>query len=225
MKSYDDPPEYRRGSFDDPPPAFDWMEDTWELAQTDVHRTTADMADDIAWDMNQRGLKEYPIHVLQAMLMQYLDDHNYVIAVKRRVRVAEPVDQVDLDKFGNANEFTRQAAETAGKLAVAGWVYYLHVGERLKIGYTSSPEKRLKSYPPGSRLIAIHPGTKATETDMHQRFRHALVDGREWFNPDDLAIREHITEVLKQFGPPPEQYQPRYRSNTAAKVKPKGWTA
>lgn len=70
-----------------------------------------------------------------------------------------------------------------------GYVYYLHVGDRIKIGFSVDPDRRLAQYPPGSRLIAIRIGTKKTERAEHIRYDKHLADGREWF---------HYSEELEQ---------------------------
>lgn len=79
-----------------------------------------------------------------------------------------------------------------------GFVYYLQVGELIKIGYTQTPERRLKSYPPDSKLLAIHPGTIKTEQQVHHKFFNYLTHGREWFTPSE-EITEHIQNVHEQF--------------------------
>lgn len=79
-----------------------------------------------------------------------------------------------------------------------GHVYYLQVGELIKIGYTADLYQRLASYPPNSKLLATHPGTLKVERQMHHKFLHRLSSGREWFAPaDDLA--EHIAKVKRDF--------------------------
>lgn len=82
-----------------------------------------------------------------------------------------------------------------------GWVYYLRVGERVKIGYSADVKRRMRAYPPESRLLAVHPGTPQLETDMHRRFTGSRAAGREWFRetPD---LSEHIEQVVAQFGEP-----------------------
>lgn len=82
-----------------------------------------------------------------------------------------------------------------------GWIYYLLVADKVKIGYTKDVKRRLRSYPPGSPLLALHPGTKQLETDMHAKFAGSKAAGREWFL-DTPELREHVKEVIAQFGEP-----------------------
>lgn len=82
-----------------------------------------------------------------------------------------------------------------------GWVYYVQIGDRIKIGYASDVAARLRAYPPEHKLLAVHPGTRTLEADMHQQFRGSRAAGREWYypHPDLLA---HIDQVVAQFGKP-----------------------
>lgn len=79
-----------------------------------------------------------------------------------------------------------------------GMVYYLQVGELIKIGYSQRVENRIKSYPPDSKLLATHPGTIKTEQQMHYKFFNDLAHGREWFTPSP-ELEQHIQDVRKQF--------------------------
>lgn len=93
-------------------------------------------------------------------------------------------------------------AEEAGVKAIApGWVYYVQLGDRIKIGYASDVAARLKAYPPGTKLLATHPGTLALERDMHQQFRGSRAAGREWYYQHQDLL-DHIAEVVRQFGEP-----------------------
>lgn len=81
-----------------------------------------------------------------------------------------------------------------------GTIYYLRVGDLIKIGFTSYMEDRMRSYPPNAELLAQHPGTRETERQMHHRFLHRVAKGREWFTPCD-EIDLHITQVREKFQP------------------------
>lgn len=79
-----------------------------------------------------------------------------------------------------------------------GFIYYLRVGDLIKIGYTLYVEDRMKAYPPNSELLATHPGTRQTERQMHHKFLHLLEQGREWF-AEGAELIEHIENVRNQF--------------------------
>lgn len=80
------------------------------------------------------------------------------------------------------------------RLTEPGEVYYLLVGELVKIGFTANLESRLKQYPPNAILLTRHPGTMTLEADMHNRFKRHLAKGREWFRQAP-ELMEHIQGV------------------------------
>jgi hypothetical protein len=101
-----------------------------------------------------------------------------------------------------------------------GWIYYVLVGERVKIGWTTDVKKRLLQYPPDSPLLAMHPGTKATERDMHVKFAGSRAAGREWFL-DTPELRRHIDDVIAQFGEPDRaRYERRGRMGSGLRAAP-----
>lgn len=60
-------------------------------------------------------------------------------------------------------------------------VYYVRVGEHIKIGYTRNVSNRLSGYPPNSELLAVELGNKTLEKERHHQFHAYLAWGREWF--------------------------------------------
>lgn len=91
-----------------------------------------------------------------------------------------------------------------------GWVYLVQVDDLIKIGYSSQPLKRLRSYPPNAVVLAVYPGTTSMEKALHGQFRFALAKGREWFH-DRPEIREHIADVIATHGEPGPEYSNLYR--------------
>lgn len=96
-------------------------------------------------------------------------------------------------------ERREQLARTRGQLP--GWIYYIRIDGKVKIGYSADVRQRMRDYPPESELLAVHPGTRDLEADMHRRFVGSRAAGREWFRetPD---LTEHIGQVVAQFGDP-----------------------
>lgn len=78
-----------------------------------------------------------------------------------------------------------------------GWVYYLDVGGRLKIGFASDLGSRLRAYPPDTPVLARKRGTMADEKAEHQRCKPWLVAGREWYEINDSTLR--VVEEAKQY--------------------------
>lgn len=82
-----------------------------------------------------------------------------------------------------------------------GFVYFLRVGERIKIGYSADVKARMRAYPPGSELLAVEPGDRDLETQRHQQFAGSRTDGREWFRPAP-DILELVEEIVGTYGEP-----------------------
>jgi hypothetical protein len=73
-------------------------------------------------------------------------------------------------------------------------VYYMRIGDRIKIGYSSSLRKRLESINP-EELLAVEAGGMRREAERHAQFGHLRTHG-EWFRYEG-ALVEHI-ESLRQ---------------------------
>lgn len=69
--------------------------------------------------------------------------------------------------------------------------------ERIKIGYSAYPEKRinqlLTSSPYELEVLAVTPGTQDEERELHRRFAH-LRQHREWFT-DCEELRNYINQL------------------------------
>src|SRR5690606_26757054 len=78
-----------------------------------------------------------------------------------------------------------------------GFVYYIRIEQHIKIGYAIDVAKRMRAYPPSAVLLAAHPGTKATERQMHLEYRRYLDRGREWFKQGE-KLMAHIDEVVEK---------------------------
>lgn len=92
-----------------------------------------------------------------------------------------------------------------------GFVYYLQVGDRIKIGYSTDVKKRMRAYPPDSKLLAVEGGSPQLEAQRHREFAGSLVAGREWFRPDSVLL-EHIDRT-SQMDSDGRQFAHHYRTN------------
>lgn len=81
-------------------------------------------------------------------------------------------------------------------------VYYVQVGEHIKIGFTTNLKTRMNSYPPSRRLLATEPGGLSQEHLRHRQFGAHLALGNEWFRPAPELI-EHINELRRAAGSAP----------------------
>jgi hypothetical protein len=100
-----------------------------------------------------------------------------------------------------------------------GWVYYVRITDRIKVGYSTDVRQRMRAYPPHAQLLAIHPGTPTLERQVHADLKGHLAQGREWFRPDP-EVMAHIDRVLADFGPVPESFRYTFRDGSSAQVKP-----
>lgn len=112
--------------------------------------------------------------------------------------MARAARQRHLEKKQNAvmNVMRKAVGETG-----EGLVYYMRINGRIKIGYTANLAQRSRSYPPGTELLAVEPGTRELESRRHAQFSRSLAQGREWFAESD-AIKEHVTNLASAFGIP-----------------------
>lgn len=62
-------------------------------------------------------------------------------------------------------------------------VYYVRIGELIKIGTTGNLRSRMASYPPTRELLATEPGGVDVEAQRLRRFVQYRELGREWFRP------------------------------------------
>lgn len=99
-----------------------------------------------------------------------------------------------IDDAREANRRRLDAGKPAHAGPVPGWVYYLLIGDTIKIGYTKDLTTRLTAYPPTAQLLAAEPGTLKTERERHSRFAVHLTHGREWFR-DHPDIRAWIATL------------------------------
>lgn len=93
---------------------------------------------------------------------------------------------MDSDRLAEARKY-----RLAPRHARPGVVYYIRIGELVKIGFTVRWSNRRQGYPPTAELLAMEPGTLLVEAQRHAQFAHLLVHGREWFT-DAPDIRRHI---------------------------------
>lgn len=127
----------------------------------------------------------FPICLNHAsLLMGYLE-----------ARIQATVDTPDLLSRLVSYQFDAVQERGQRQRAVRGAVvYYLAVGDLIKIGMTRDLAARLKSYPPDAKLLAVEPGDEQVERNRHVRFAGFLSDRREWFRPGE-ALMAHIVSL------------------------------
>lgn len=71
-------------------------------------------------------------------------------------------------------------------------VYYMRVGNRVKIGWTTNLQKRVNSLMP-EEVLAVEQGGSTVEMKRHEQFDH-LRTAREWFRYEDPLVT-HIASL------------------------------
>ena len=77
-----------------------------------------------------------------------------------------------------------------------GWIYYLQVGDLIKIGFTYDLDRRVAQYPPNVKLLAFHAGTWELEQALHRRFSLEREKGREWYRPSEVVMK-HVDRAIE----------------------------
>jgi len=143
----------------------------------------------------------------------------HVETVRDKSGFAELVD-VERDRM------QRQAQDNARAVAATrarGWIYFLELDDKIKVGWTSNLENRIKSYPPHARMVVEYPATRADERDLHRTLRQSLVAGREWYarTPQVLnCMRDVQLAKAKQYAE--EQAASEARRAQASQAVPTG---
>jgi hypothetical protein len=100
--------------------------------------------------------------------------------------------QAEREEQARAKEAERE--RIAVKNAELGTVYYLRVGDHIKIGFAGNLHQRLTAYPPGSVLLAVEQGSLDVEASRHREFADFLAAGREWFVPG-ARLMDHVASL------------------------------
>jgi hypothetical protein len=132
------------------------------------------------------------------------EDPAYPHAVRALLRLAEAgFDAKD-------PELARRAADVGREQLVAvpavvpvkrirkwsGWVYYMRIGNRCKIGYTTNLTRRMLVVVP-EEVLAIEPGTLETEVQRHDEFSQ-LRTHAEWFRLEGPLVA-HVARVASEM--------------------------
>lgn len=89
---------------------------------------------------------------------------------------------------------TEAFAQVARPRPYKAVVYYVKVGQYIKIGWTGNLAQRLAAYPPYADLLATEDGDYELEAKRLLQFRATLMHGREWFRPS-AALLKHINSL------------------------------
>lgn len=81
-------------------------------------------------------------------------------------------------------------------------VYYLDLGQHIKIGFTTNLQQRLNALRADKdQLLAIEPGGRDVERARHDQFAHERLDRRENFRISD-RLTDHVQRIRADYGLP-----------------------
>lgn len=96
----------------------------------------------------------------------------------------------------------RVAKTPSGRLKAQSQVYYVRLGDHIKIGYTVNMTQRMNALRADlSQVLATEPGGRELEAERHQQFAAERVSRREDFNPSRRLLA-HIEEIRAEHGEP-----------------------
>lgn len=94
-----------------------------------------------------------------------------------------------------------EKAKVAKLADLNGDIYFVRVGDLIKVGWSREVWNRVKSYGASAEVLCCYPGTRNDETNLHRQLRPALAKGREWYHDGPV-----IQMFLEQAHRHPDSY-------------------
>jgi hypothetical protein len=102
--------------------------------------------------------------------------------------------RLEVSSAANRETIRLEAIEASRSRADRGVVYFIRIGDLVKIGKTLDLKKRLTSFSyPGIELLATEPGYTEREGALHRRFKEYRRAG-EWFSYGP-NLRAHVASL------------------------------
>lgn len=102
------------------------------------------------------------------------------------------------ERLAQEIERGKRNTERRLRLEAQSVVYYVRIGDRIKIGYTTNLSQRMAALRvEPHNLLATEPGGRRLEAERHEQFADYRFGRREDFI-DAQAIREHIQELQER---------------------------
>lgn len=95
----------------------------------------------------------------------------------------------------------RDADREAWKARHDGNIYFVRLNGLVKAGWSRDVHERLRAYGPDVEVLAVYPGTRQDETDLHRQLRPALARGREWYE-DGPIVAAFVAQAIAEHGEP-----------------------
>jgi hypothetical protein len=136
-----------------------------------------------------------------------MPDLDYPVCQRHAVKIAAAV----AAHVNDDSRIARMLLQTAWYPAVAQAdgpvVYYVRIGDHIKIGYSRSVSERIKTFQTSNAVVELLACEAVTEWDSeaerHRRFAdHRVKDRRELFEPGPELI-QHINQIRALTGEEP----------------------
>lgn len=122
----------------------------------------------------------------------------YVVSALFRAKHRDRLDLDDLKvRQAAINKGKRAYEQTVGARQAAerdNWIYYVRIGELIKIGTAQNLRTRVNGYPPNAELLAVENGSYQREQERLAEFAEYLHSRNEWFNPGP-RLMAHIERI------------------------------
>lgn len=125
---------------------------------------------------------------------RFMDERS--VLGSKYVRAAQPALE---ERREAVRERAQRVADTQADRSV---VYYVRIGDHVKIGYTCRLPQRLSALRVDrDALLAVEPGSRDEEAKRHEQFTAERQGRRENFNPSRRLLA-HVDVVRSRFGEP-----------------------
>lgn len=104
---------------------------------------------------------------------------------------------MDIKDVKVSNEIATKAIaayERAKRREELDVIYYVQVGELIKLGTTTNLARRMNGYPPDAAVLATEQGSYGLEGERIEQFSEYLAGRREWFHPGPRLVA-HIESL------------------------------
>jgi hypothetical protein len=155
--------------------------------------TTCAMVDEKGRDCRHQRAEDSPLPLcLNHMRDAYLFFADYLASIRDRTEGQK----ADFSKAGDLDTPFMGIPE---RISI---VYYVRIGNHIKIGVTRSLHERMTSLQP-DEILAIEEGDRAKESARHQQFAWSKAPkGAEYFYPTD-ELMQHIADLRALDWTPP----------------------
>jgi hypothetical protein len=147
------------------------------------------------------GSREYGL----ALCGKHLERHEQYVRWQEQLAEHEAAELKEIRAYSHDLRTKQQQRLDAARAEGRMVVYYVRIGNNIKIGTTTSFKYRMISLMP-DEILATEPGHEELERLRHKQFAHLRVPpGRERFRADP-ELMEHIRMLRDHFGEPTDRY-------------------